>query len=63
MKKKKQKKLKKSQLRNMEPCEECGKLVSKDLLTDYEPFNEEVYGEKIPCRLCDDCAWEQYLDV
>jgi len=60
---KKKNKPKQHTLDSMVSCEECGKLVHRKDATVYEPFNEEIYNEKIPKRSCPECAWESNLDV
>jgi hypothetical protein len=43
-------------------CEDCGK-ESSDVKETVCPYAEEIYSEKIPAILCDDCYLERCLDV
>lgn len=61
--KKKKKKPKQHYLNSLVECVRCGKKVQPRQVTRFEPFNYEVYNEKIPTCLCPDCAWRNYQDV
>lgn len=41
------------------PCEMCGK---PGWLT-FEPFAEEIYGEKVEVILCSECYAESCMDI
>ena len=43
-------------------CDTCG-LAKADVKRCFNPFNEEVYNEKIPTNLCDECYREAQRDV
>lgn len=58
---KKAKPLKAHNLTAMVVCEECGVRCLRKDATQYDPFVEEVYGDREPKVLCPDCN-EKYCE-
>jgi len=43
-------------------CDDCGK-EGDDVYDTTCPYAEEIYGETVPCQLCEECAHERCMEI